>query len=117
MASGEIQIDNTISGAAVVTLRGEHEAYSAPKLDRALAALIFEGLSVVVDMSETEFVDSSVMSVLLRAREDAYARGLKFALVLDDTTGWAVKRLFEVTGLETVFCVGSTPQEALAAAS
>jgi hypothetical protein len=37
------------------------------------------------------------------------------AIVLDDSTGWSVRRLFEVTGLETVFQIAGDRAAALAA--
>jgi anti-sigma B factor antagonist len=86
--------------AAVVTLRGEHEAYTADKLARHLTGLLAEGVSVVVDLREATFIDSTVVGVLLAARRRADAEGLRFALVLGSQTGWPVRRLLEVTGLD-----------------
>jgi anti-sigma B factor antagonist len=86
--------------AAVVTLRGEHEAYTADKLARHLTGLLAEGVSVVVDLREATFIDSTVVGVLLAARRRADAAGLRFALVLGSQTGWPVRRLLEVTGLD-----------------
>lgn len=116
MSPNEIAVDRSEDGVAVLSLVGEHEALTAPRLDRELSALLVEGTPVVVDLTNTSFVDSTIVSVLLRAREDAQAQGTKFALVLDDSTAWAVRRLFDVTGLESVFAVGSSRDEALAAA-
>jgi anti-sigma B factor antagonist len=86
--------------AAVVTLRGEHEAYTADKLARHLTGLLAEGVSVVVDLREATFIDSTVVGVLLAARRRADAEELRFALVLGSQTGWPVRRLLEVTGLD-----------------
>jgi anti-anti-sigma factor len=86
---------------AVVSLRGEHEAYTADKLDRQLSGLIDEGVSVVVDLCETSFVDSTVVGVLIAAQRQATERGVTFALMLGRDTGWPVRRILEVTGLVT----------------
>jgi anti-anti-sigma factor len=85
--------------AAVVALRGEHEAYTADKLARHLTGLLSEAVSVVVDLREATFIDSTVVGVLLAARRRADADGLRFSLLLGSHTGWSVRRLLEVTGL------------------
>jgi anti-anti-sigma factor len=113
---GAIAVERSEPGVAVVSLIGEHEAYTAPKLELELALLQFDRYSIVVDLSETAFIDSAIVSVLLRARDNSRAAGRKFALVLDDSTGIAVIRLFDVTGLREVFATGSTPRAALDAA-
>lgn len=88
---------------AVVTLRGEHEAYTADKLARQVAALVDEGLAVTVDLRETDFVDSTVVGVLIAARRRADERGAPFRLLLGEGTGWPVRRILEVTGLVDAF--------------
>jgi anti-anti-sigma factor len=90
---------------AVVRLRGEHESYSADRLARHLDSLLVEGLSIVVDLTETAFVDSTVIGALLAARRRAAARALGFVLVLGERTGWPVHRLLDVTGLRSHFDV------------
>lgn len=85
--------------AAIVTLRGEHEAYTAEKLAKQVTALIDEGLPVTIDLRETEFVDSTVVGVLLAGRRRAGERGTAFRLQLGQETGWPVRRILEVTGL------------------
>jgi len=114
MAYG-VTIDRSEPGVAVVSLRGEHETYTAPKLERELDALLADGLALVVDLTEATFVDSSVVSVLLRARETAAAADLAFFLVMDDGTGSSVRTLFEVTGLRTVFPIAASREEAVGA--
>lgn len=90
---------------ALVRLRGEHESYSADRLARRLDSLQIEGLSVAVDLTATDFVDSTVIGVLLAAHRHARARRLGFVLVLGERTGWPVRRLLDVTGLRSQFDV------------
>lgn len=85
---------------AVVTLVGEHEAYSADKLARQLSALLAEGLGVSVDLRHATFIDSTVTGVLLATARRAAAKNVPFRLQLGTETGWPVRRLLEVTGLE-----------------
>jgi anti-sigma B factor antagonist len=86
---------------AVVALRGEHEAYTADKLAKHLAALLAEGVAVTVDLRQATFIDSTVVGVLIAAHRRAQATELDFVLRVGGETGWPVRRLLEVTGLDT----------------
>jgi anti-anti-sigma factor len=114
VAAARIEIDRDEPGVAVVSLVGEHELYSVLEVERALDAAIHEGLALVIDLTRTAFLDSSVVAILLRAREEAHVGGTGFALVIDDSTGPSVRQLFEITGLATIFRVASSRAEALA---
>jgi anti-sigma B factor antagonist len=95
-----VTVDNE---RALVVLRGEHEAFSADKLRSRLDAVLAEGMPISVDLRETTFVDSHVVGTLLGAKRRADDRGLGFELILGRTTGWPVRRLLEVTGLDRTF--------------
>jgi len=88
-----------------VTLVGEHEAYTADKLAKHLRGLLDEGVPVVIDLRQATFLDSTVIGVLIASQKRAHELGLEFVLRLGDDTGWPVRRLLEVTGLEEEFDV------------
>lgn len=88
-----------------VALVGEHEAYTADKLAKHLRGLLDEGVPVVIDLRHATFLDSTVIGVLLASQRRAHELGLDFVLRLGDDTGWPVRRLLEVTGLEEEFDV------------
>lgn len=111
----EISVERPEPGVAIVAVRGEHETFSASKLASALDGLLAEGLAVVADLTEAEFLDSSVIGALIRARGQSRDLGLRFAVVVDDSTGWAVHRLLDVTGLLEVFDIRPDRASALAA--
>lgn len=113
---GSIAVERSEPGVAVVSLVGEHDSFSAPKLELELALLQFDRRSIVVDLSETTFIDSAIVSVLIRARANAQELGRKFALVLDESTGPSVRTIFDLTGLRDVFATGPTAKTALDAA-
>lgn len=91
---------NVEQDRAVVVLRGEHEAYTADKLAKQIGALLDEGLPITIDLREAEFIDSTVVGVLIAARRRAEERRLPLELLLGRDTGWPVRRLLEITGLE-----------------
>jgi anti-anti-sigma factor len=88
---------------ATVALRGEHEAYTADKLARQIAAMLEEGVAVTIDLREATFIDSSVVGVLIASRRRAEERRLPFELLLGANTGWPIRRILELTGLERQF--------------
>jgi anti-sigma B factor antagonist len=102
--------------AAVVALVGEHDAYSASRLENELGVLLDENRRVVVDLRDTEFVDSSTLAVLLAARRQAEQRRLGFALVLPGREYTQVHQLLELTNLGPAFSIHETLDDALAAA-
>jgi hypothetical protein len=57
------------------------------------------------------------VTVLLRARDDAQGRSLRFALVIDDSTGWPVRQLLDLTGLVSVFPIARTRDDAIKGAA
>ena len=91
---------------AVVALSGEHEAYTADKLARHLTALVAEGVRVTVDLRHASFIDSTVVGVLIATHRRASQAGLEFVLLLGSETGWPVRRLLEVTGLDAELVPG-----------
>ena len=101
--------------AAVVALVGEHDAYSAERLDNELTALLDEGRRIVVDLRETTFIDSTTLSVLLGARRRAEQSSLGFALVLPDQKYTQVNQILDLTGLGSAFAIVGKLDEALAA--
>jgi anti-anti-sigma factor len=82
---------------AVVTLLGEHDLHSKDELAEALRRPLLTGELLVVDLSETAFVDSSVIQSLFEIHCFAWEQGLKVALQLDPDSH--VTRVLEVAGI------------------
>lgn len=83
--------------AAVLTLSGELDPHTAPVLAAELDDVLAAGsTTVVLEMSELGFVDSSGLRVILATDGDLRDRG--GALVLRSPSG-TVRRLLEITGL------------------
>jgi anti-anti-sigma factor len=101
--------------AAVVALVGEHDAYSAERLENELASLIEKGLRIVIDLRDASFIDSTTLSVLLVGRRLAERSALGFAFLLPDRTYTQVHRILELTGLGPTFAIFGKLDDALAA--
>jgi anti-sigma B factor antagonist len=68
-------------GIGVLTLRGEHDLSTAPVLQREIDGIYDRGSTLVVDLTHIEFVDSSILNVLVRGCERAARSQHRFALV------------------------------------
>ena len=94
----------------VVSLGGEVDLYTAPELKQELHRLVGEGATrIVIDMSETTFIDSTTLGVLLSVVKRVRPEGGAVVLVCPDRN---VKRIFEITLLDRVFAIVDTRDEA-----
>ncbi len=79
-----IEIRNA-PGVAVLVLRGEHDLSTQARLQATVDEAIGNGLSVVIDLSEVAFIDSTVLAVILhshkRATDESNGRGQGLAVV------------------------------------
>ncbi len=114
MAPISVTVQQRDPPVGVVTLVGEHDAFSATRLENELAVLLDDGTGVVVDLRDATFIDSQMLSVLLSARHQAENADLGFALVLPDETYTQVHRLLDLTGLGAAFATFPTLDEASA---
>jgi anti-anti-sigma factor len=116
MAPISVTLERQDPPVGIVTLQGEHDAYSAPRVESELALLLDEGLRVVIDLTEATFIDSQSLSVLLSARHQAERAQLGFALALPDGTYTQVHRILDMTGLGAWFATAPTLAGAIDAA-
>jgi anti-sigma B factor antagonist len=86
----------------IVTICGEIDLYTAPRLHSELAGLLAEGMParVIIDMSGVEFCDSTGMNVLLSCLRRARERGGELEIAAPRP---AVRKILQVTGLDSVF--------------
>ena len=95
----------------VVAVSGEVDVYAAPALRDGLTELLQSGKSVVVDLTDVGFLDSTGLGALVAARTAASERGAALPLVC---THQRILKLFTITGLDSVFKIHDTVDAALA---
>ncbi len=93
-----IDIQRNESGPAVIAVIGEHDLSTAPALSKVIDDAGTAG--VVLDLDQTEFIDSAVLRVLIVGQQQAAAAGRPFVISMGEGSGHAVRRLFELTGLD-----------------
>ena len=97
----------------VLTVRGEVDVYTAPRLRERLVELVEAGArSVIVDLSRVEFLDSTGLGVLVGALKRLRAVGGSLALVCGHER---LLKIFRITALDRVFSLYDTVEAATAA--
>ena len=90
---------------AVVSIEGELDAYSAPKLEEEVTRLLEGGVTdFVFDLSAAKFIDSSGLRTILNAHRLLEERQGRLALRAPSEP---VRRLLDITGLTDHFVVES----------
>jgi anti-sigma B factor antagonist len=99
-----------LAGAAGIAVRGEVDLSTGPLVEEALdAAIRGSAGSFVLDLSGVEFLDSSGVGVLLRAR--ALLGRDDRALVVVCPEG-QVRRVLELVGIDDLFALHGSREEA-----
>jgi anti-sigma B factor antagonist len=116
MAPISVTLDRQDPPVGIVTLEGEHDAYSAQRIESELALLLDSGVRIVVDLTDATFIDSQTLSVLLSGRHQAERAQLGFTLVLPEGDYSQVHRILNMTGLGSWFASSSMLDDAVDAA-
>lgn len=109
----DVSVSRSSTGdVPVVAVSGEVDVYSAPALKESLAELLRAGdSSLVVDLTEVEFLDSTGLGALVEARAASNEAGGSLPLVCSQER---ILKLFTITGLEVVFAIHPSVGEAVA---
>jgi anti-sigma B factor antagonist len=103
----------TEGNKTIVTVAGEIDVYTAPKLREALIDLVSSGnYHLVVDMEGVEFLDSTGLGVLVGGLKRVRAHDGSLRLVCTEER---ILKIFRITGLTKVFPIHATVEEAVAA--
>jgi anti-anti-sigma factor len=116
MESRAISLARTADGrACIVSLNGEHDLSTITDIQQSLGEAATAS-AMVVDLTGAEFVDSAVLGALIASHREAVDADRGWSLVVGNGTGAAVRRILELTGLDTVLPMYAEQADALAAA-
>ena len=97
----------------VIAVAGEIDLFTAPELKSALGAAVEGGRTrIVVDLTETSFLDSTALGVLIGAVKRLRTRDGVLTIVNTDRN---IAKTFEITGLDQIFTIRPTRGEAIEA--
>lgn len=94
----------------VVAVAGELDVATAPRLREILYQVVARGeATVVLDLLEVTFLDSTALGVLVGGLKRCRELGGELRLVVAEPR---IVKIFEITGLATVFTISDTLQAA-----
>lgn len=108
-----LNVHSELPEFTVITVNGEIDVYTAPKLREKLINLVEEGsYQLIADMEGVEFLDSTGLGVLVGGLKRVRAHDGWIDLVCTQSR---ILRIFKITGLNKVFSIYSSVAEAITA--
>jgi anti-sigma B factor antagonist len=109
----EVESEELEDGIRTFTVRGELDMNTAPELEQKLDAALSESdASIVLDLCECEFIDSTGIALIVRAWQRLEGEG-QGRLVLC-SHNHQVRRLLKITGVESSISMHERRDAALA---
>ena len=109
----DIKTEQLSGDSYVISLTGEVDLYTAPEFKQQLLEVIGQGgKDVIVDFSGTTFIDSTTLGVLVGGVKRLRTNDGQLSLVSSDRN---ITKIFEITGLDRVFTIYGSRDEAIAA--
>lgn len=115
--AGEARITSRSAGGAgvVVAVAGELDMGRAQEFEaKLLAAIGSPATSVLIDLTDCDFVDSTALNVLVKAHNAVDGTSSRIALV---APGPGILKVLEITHLDHVFTIHPSRASALADSS
>jgi anti-sigma B factor antagonist len=111
----DVKTEKLSEGQFVISLTGEVDLYTAPEFKQQLLEVIDQGArDVIVDLSNTTFIDSTTLGVLVGGVKRLRTNEGQLSLVCSDRN---ITKIFEITGLDRVFAIHPTLDAALGTGS
>jgi anti-sigma B factor antagonist len=99
-------------GSCVIDLCGEVDLYTSSTFKTHVIDAVARGKrTIVVDLTDVTFIDSTALGVLMGAQRRLLPAGGRIAIVCKDRN---IRKVFQVTGLDRVFGLYETRAAALA---
>jgi anti-sigma B factor antagonist len=100
------------SDATVVHVEGDLDVYTAPRLKESLEQAVAERGRLILDLTGTQFIDSTALSVLVGALQLSQSKDGEFRLVVGDPF---LLKIFHITGFDGMFSIYPRLEDALSA--
>ena len=94
----------------IIDLEGEVDVYTAPQLKQQMIGLLETGAKeLVVNLTKVEYLDSTALGVLIGGLKRIRELDGNMVLVCPSPR---IKRVFEITGLDKIFDIYNSEEEA-----
>jgi anti-sigma B factor antagonist len=101
----------SVGDSALLTLRGEIDVYTAPRLRQGIIDLVDGGaVKIVVDMTKVDFLDSTGLGVLVGGLKRVRMKDGSLSIV---ATQDKILKIFDITGLNKVFAIHPSVDDAV----
>ncbi|HEX4191022.1 MAG TPA: STAS domain-containing protein [Marmoricola sp.] len=102
-----------VDGTTLVSVGGEIDVYTAPKLRDKITELVNSGhYALVIDMEKVDFLDSTGLGVLVGGLKKVRAQDGSMSLICNQDR---LLKIFRITGLAKVFTIHPDETAALSA--
>ncbi len=99
-----------IKGGSLLSIQGEIDVYTSPKVKEAINALIDQNkYSIIVNLEEVRYIDSTGLGVLIGALKKLREHNGNINLVCSNPQ---IKKIFQITGLVKIFGIYKSEEEA-----
>lgn len=96
----------------ILAIEGEIDVYTSPQLKQDITQLAEKGVKhLIINLSQVEYLDSTGLGVLIGGLKRLRENDGNMALV---GPGMRILRIFEITGLDKIFDIFATEEEAAA---
>ena len=113
MGSAVFEGESVDDATELVAVSGELDMSNSPELRRRVTAALRGGRAcVVIDLGRLTYMDSSGLAALIAAHQATTARGGRLALVIGSDS---VRRTLQVRGLDRLFTLSASREEAIRA--
>jgi anti-anti-sigma factor len=93
----DVHVDRSTPGVSVVRFTGEHDLATSSSISELFDYLFVSSQLIVADVSAAQFIDSSMLRVLIEAHAFARELGREFRVHLGSKG--VVGRTFQISGL------------------
>ncbi len=96
--------------AKVITVQGELDVYTSPKLKEAIAeAVEAQNTDLVIDLNDVRYIDSTGLGVLIGTLKKIRESGCRMLLVCNVSQ---ILSVFSITGLSKILTICDTINDA-----
>jgi len=103
-------INKEIKGGYILSVQGEIDVYTSPKVKESINSLIEQSVyNIVVNLEEVRYIDSTGLGVLIGALKRVRENNGNISLVCSNPQ---IKKIFQITGLVKIFGIFKSEEEA-----